>query len=69
MNVIASPSFADRFSRSIDATVRSVFPFVTRQVMTAERDGVASILYVDCNRPDDRHDVYTDDKNRYFWDR
>jgi len=69
MNVIASPSFADRFSRSIDATIRSVFPFVTRQVMTAERDGVASILYVDCNRPDDRHDVYTDDKNRYFWDR
>jgi hypothetical protein len=37
--------------------------------MTAERDGVASILYVDCNRPDDRHDVYTDDKNRYFLDR
>jgi predicted membrane-bound spermidine synthase len=70
MNIIASPTFADRFSRSIDATIRSVFPFVTRQAMTvAERDGVASILYLYRDQPDDRHEVYTDDKNRVFLDR
>lgn len=70
MNVIASPAFADRFSRSIDATVRSVFPFVTRHVIAAtEREGAANVLYLARNRPDDRHEVYTDDKNRYFLDR
>ena len=70
MNVIASPSFADRFSRSIDATIRSVFPFVTRQAMAAtEHGGVASILYLYRDLPDGRHEVYTDDKNRYFLDR
>jgi predicted membrane-bound spermidine synthase len=70
MNVIASPAFADRFSRSIDATIRSVFPFAVRQVMNGtEHNGVASVLYVHRDRPDERHDVYTDDRNRYFLDR
>jgi len=70
MNIIASPTFADRFSRSIDATIRSVFPFAARQVMSGtERDGVASVLYLHSERPDERHDVYTDDRNRYFLDR
>jgi hypothetical protein len=70
MNVIASPAFADRFSRSIDATIRSVFPFAVRQVMSGtEHNGVASVLYVHRDRPDERHDVYTDDRNRYFLDR
>ena len=47
MNIITSPDFADRFSRSIDATIRSVFPFVTRQILPETRTGsVASVLYL-----------------------
>ena len=69
MNIIASPTFADRFSRSIDATIRSVFPFVTRQVLSqTEVGGVASVLYVAGGPWNGPHDIYTDDRNRSFLD-
>jgi predicted membrane-bound spermidine synthase len=69
MNIITSPSFADRFSRSIDATVRSVFPFVSRQVLLETRTGsVASVLYVAGRSEGQPHDIYTDDQNRSFLD-
>ncbi|HEX2135730.1 MAG TPA: fused MFS/spermidine synthase [Microvirga sp.] len=69
MNVIVSPTFADRFSRSIDATIRSVFPFVTRQVLTqTETAGVASVLYLAFGTANEPHEVYTDDRNRSFLD-
>lgn len=70
VNVIASPDFADRFSRSMDATIRAVFPFATRHVLNRTRaDGVANVLYVAVERGDEAHDVYTDDRNRSFLDR
>ena len=69
MNVIASPIFADRFSRSIDATFRSVFPFVTRRVLTeTEGRGIASVLYLASPSGNGSHDIYTDDRNRSFLD-
>jgi predicted membrane-bound spermidine synthase len=69
MNVIASPTFADRFSRSIDATFRSVFPFVTRRVLSeTESRSVASVLYLAGPSGNDPHDIYTDDRNRSFLD-
>jgi spermidine synthase len=69
MNIITSPSFADRFSRSIDATVRSIFPFVSRQVLLETRTGsVASVLYVAGRSEGQPHDIYTDDQNRSFLD-
>jgi predicted membrane-bound spermidine synthase len=69
MNIITSPSFADRFSRSIDATIRSVFPFVTRQVLSETRTGsVASVLYLASRPGKEPHDIYTDDQNRSFLD-
>jgi predicted membrane-bound spermidine synthase len=69
MNIITSPTFADRFSRSIDATIRSVFPFVTRQVLPQTQTGsVASILYLAPRVEGAPHDIYTDDRNRSFLD-
>ena len=69
MNIIASPSFDDRFSRSIDAMIRSVFPFVTRQVLPETRTGsVASVLYLAGRFENEPHDIYTDDQNRSFLD-
>jgi predicted membrane-bound spermidine synthase len=69
MNIITSPSFDDRFSRSIDATIRSVFPFVTRQVLPETRTGsVATVLYLAGRTETEPHDVYTDDQNRSFLD-
>jgi hypothetical protein len=69
MNIITSPSFDDRFSRSIDATIRSVFPFVTRQVLPETRTGsVATVLYFAGRTETEPHDIYTDDKNRSFLD-
>jgi predicted membrane-bound spermidine synthase len=69
MNIITSPDFADRFSRSIDATIRSVFPFVTRQLLPETRTGsVASVLYLSGRLEDEPHDIYTDNRNRSFLD-
>jgi predicted membrane-bound spermidine synthase len=69
MNIITSPTFADRFSRSIDATIRSVFPFVTRQVLPQTQSGsVASVLYLAGRLENEPHDIYTDDRNRSFLD-
>jgi spermidine synthase len=69
MNIITSPSFADRFSRSIDATIRSVFPFVTRQILSQTQVGsVASVLYLAGRHENEPHDIYTDDRNRSFLD-
>jgi hypothetical protein len=69
MNIITSPTFADRFSRSIDVTIRSVFPFVTRQVLPGTEAGsVASVLYLAARRDGETHDIYTDNRNRSFLD-
>ena len=69
LNVITSPTFEDRFSRSIDATIRSVFPFVSRQVLPGTQvGGVASVLYLTRKFKDEPHDIYTDNQNRSFLD-
>jgi predicted membrane-bound spermidine synthase len=69
MNIITSPTFADRFSRSIDATIRSVFPFFSRQILPRTQVGsVASILYLAGRREDEPHEIYSDDRNRSFLD-
>jgi predicted membrane-bound spermidine synthase len=69
MNIITSPGFADRFSRSIDATIRSVFPFVSRQILPETRTGsVASVLYLASRLENEPHGIYTDDQNRSFLD-
>lgn len=69
MNIITSPTFDNRFSRSIDATIRSVFPFVSRQILPETRTGsVATVLYLTGRLDSQPHDIYTDDRNRSFLD-
>lgn len=73
-NIIASPSFESPFSRAIDLTMRTVFPYVSRQIVITPEHTYASkvtnIIYTyiqpksqiqeNAPRP------YTDDLNRYF---
>lgn len=73
-NFIVSPNFSNKFSRSIDDTLRSVFPHVSRYVVNEKYDlwedsptNAANVAYIY------RHDVdyemgsiYTDNKNTVF---
>jgi spermidine synthase len=73
-NFIASPNFASVFSRSLDNTMRDVFPHVSRHVMNEDYllweqsdTAVANIAYM--YRHEDNYDngsIYTDDKNTVF---
>lgn len=75
-NFIASPNFADVFTRSLDNTFRSVFPHVSRHVVMENYllwDDVASnyanIAYIYKHRENqDPGHIYTDDKNTVFYD-
>ncbi len=76
INMIVSPTFASRFSRHIDNTLRSVFPFLTRQVVdeyngwTSENYRRNNLLYIYHHRPDAGSDtIYTDNKNGMFFDK
>jgi spermidine synthase len=73
-NFIASPNFASVFSRSLDNTMRDVFPHVSRHVMYEDYllweqsdTAVANVAYM--YRHEDNYDngsIYTDDKNTVF---
>ncbi|MEZ5691100.1 MAG: fused MFS/spermidine synthase [Rickettsiales bacterium] len=76
-NVIASPTFANRFSVRYNNTFASVFPTFSRQIMQNDTleakkrvdDKPANIMYIyfDNEYTDDK-DLYTDDKNTYSVD-
>lgn len=76
-NFIASPNFADRMSRSIDNTIRSVMPHVSRVVMSDKylpfNDNpsiLANVSYI--YRHEEKYDpgvIYTDDKNTVYMDK
>ena len=73
-NFIASPNFANVFSRSLDNTMRAVFPHVSRHVMYEDyllwepsMTAAANIAYM--YRHEDNYEpgtIYTDDKNTVF---
>lgn len=72
-NFFASPSYSDVYSRHLDNTLRSVFPYLNRQMM-AEQSGwpgrrTANIIYSAINQPDGETGLYTDDKNPSFMDK
>ena len=76
-NFVASPNFLDQFSRTLDSTVRSAFPYVSRHVLrnkyepwNTNKQLIRNVMYVY------RHDsdygdpaIYTDNKNRAFLDK
>jgi spermidine synthase len=76
MNFIVSPSFATAFSRHVDDTIRSVFPYVSRHVIMENYDlwkddpqDNQNVMYLYRRHDDERPDTYTDDRNRIFYDK
>lgn len=76
-NFITSPNFADRLSRNLDNTIRTVMPHVNRIVMdeaynafNTDPNLLVNVTYVYRKDPDeDRNTIYTDDKNTVFFDK
>lgn len=84
MNFITSHMFQDSFSRNLDQTLRSVFPYVSRQIIFSyetpeimdrydgmdKTDDFANTLYIyhHLSDLDERPTLYTDIKNPIFWD-
>ncbi len=76
-NIAASPNFAGTFSRTIDNTLRSVFPNLSRHLMHGQYqawndnpDVVGNVIYLYRYSPEEDPDcIYTDNKNRVFYDR
>lgn len=74
-NFISSPVFQSAFSRNLDATLRSIFPFITRQIIGSfhgwdqRETNIANILYFYKESPDHKGQFYTDNKNRIFFDK
>ncbi|MCB1681198.1 MAG: fused MFS/spermidine synthase [Alphaproteobacteria bacterium] len=76
-NFISSPNFNNRMSRSIDNTIRSVMPHVSRVVMNEtyslyneDPNGLVNVSYI--YRHEDNYDpgvIYTDDKNTIYYDK
>ncbi len=76
-NFSASPNMASRFSRHIDNTFRSVFPHVSRHVTlenyspwNREEHKIGNVIYIYSDHKEaDPDEIYTDDKNRVFYDK
>lgn len=77
MNFIISPSFRSRFSRHIDTTIRQIFPFISRTVVnnqyglwSDDESKQANVMYIyRHNADDDITEIYTDNRNRVFFDK
>lgn len=75
-NFIVSPGYGDAFSRNLDSTFRSVFPYITRQVIGDQRAwsplAMQNVMYIYRQLPEDQEStvkIYTDDKNTSYYDR
>lgn len=76
-NFIISPNFSSAFSRHIDNTFRSVFPHISRHVMEDRYilwgdnpNDLANVIYIYRDHPGANPEaIYTDNKNRVFYDK
>ena len=76
-NLILSPNFTGAFSRNIDATLRSVFPHLSRHVVDEyynlwnnEETFLANVAYIYRHQENfEDGKVYTDNKNTVFYDK
>ena len=78
-NFIISPNFSTKFSRKIDNTLRSVFPYISRtstnedyKVWSTERGYKANVIYFATNNDDGSiqpDEIYTDNLNQVFMDK
>lgn len=75
-NFIVNPAYGDAFSRNIDSTFRSVFPFSTREVIGSyngwDKDALNNVLYVSRKQASEdelKRTIYTDNKNPVYYDK
>ena len=76
-NFILSANFRDKFSRNLDNTLRTVYPNLSRHAVNDEYnvwrdmgDEASNIVYIyNHNKTINANDIYTDNKNRVFYDR
>lgn len=71
-NSVVSPDYRDNYSIKLDNTIRSVFPFITRQVVSSyspweEKNAYKNVVYAMYGLYENK-DIYTDNKNSYFLD-
>jgi len=72
INIIASPSFSNPFSINIDNTLRSVFPNIGRDVIgpyNPWNKSSRNLIYSYYKNENATNTIYTDDKNRVFYDK
>jgi spermidine synthase len=75
-NFIASATFNTAFSMKLDNTLKSVFPFVSRQFLSNKYNGWSdnarnkvNIIYIYHHRKNQENGIYTDNRNRVFYDK
>lgn len=73
-NFVVSPFLSDKYSKNIDTTIRSVFPYLNREVAGSyspwnKSQMTINVLYSAQNGPDHKPVVYTDNKNPAVYDR
>lgn len=74
-NIITTANFRDSFSVNIDTTLRSVFPFISRQIVSPYNAwNITNMAYINTvytyfDRKDFNPAIYTDDKNRSYFDK
>jgi spermidine synthase len=76
-NFILSPNFESIFSRTLDNTIRSVFPYVSRHIISQDysmwnesENLITNVIYLYTKHPEENTDkVYTDNRNTIFYDK
>lgn len=72
-NFFGSPTFTDPLTRSVDATLRSVFPYLNRQIISDyngwDRTGKWDNLVYSAVNLSEPATIYTDNKNTALYDR
>lgn len=75
-NFILSPNFDNAYSRHVDSTFRSVFPYISRYVIdenylmwNQDHNLNANVIYLFANQPNDGEKIYTDNKNTIYYDK
>lgn len=74
-NFILSALYGDDFARNVDITLRSVFPFISRQIMGnfygfEDKNDYVNVIYMYRYHADESSHphIYRDIKNPIFWD-
>ncbi len=83
-NFILTPNFNDKFSRSLDSTFRSVFPYVSRTDMSPTQtdtlynpynlwgdnpDILTNVAYIYRHKKYGKPSIYTDNKNKIIYEK